>query len=116
MSDSAEYSRGRADGLKGAWFLQGINSDPDYAAGYHQGVADRYADIPALSPDNDYEDTLARFSGLHVGIPPYPGYEGRPVVEDFPLPAPAKRSSHLITLTAFLFGLGVGTVASALLG
>ena len=71
--------------------------------------------IPAVSPDNDYEDTLARFSGLDVTLP-YPGYEGRPVVEDFPLPAPAPRANHLITLTAFLFGLGVGTVASALLG
>lgn len=71
--------------------------------------------IPAVSPDNDYEDTLARFSGLDVTLP-YPGYEGRPVVEDFPLPAPAPRSNHLITLTAFLFGLGVGTVSIALLG
>ena len=115
MSDSAEYSRGRTDGRNGLWFLDGINTDPEYAAGYRKGMGERYDAIPAVSPDNDYEDTLARFSGLDVTLP-YPGYEGRPVVEDFPLPAPAPRSNHLITLTAFLFGLGVGTVAIALLG
>jgi hypothetical protein len=67
---------------------------------------------PALSPDNDYEDTLARFSGLHVGIPPYPGYEGRPVVEDFaePVRTHTRENSHAIAITAFVFGLAVGSI------
>lgn len=71
--------------------------------------------IPAVSPDNDPEDTIARFDGLHVSIPPFPGYQSRKTVEEQYDPAD-ERAANGATVRAiwFVVGVIVGLIISSL--
>ena len=71
--------------------------------------------IPAVAPDNDPEDTIARFDGLVVSIPPYPGYQSRKTVEEQYDPADERAASGAtIAAIAFVIGVVVGSVLSAM--
>ena len=75
--------------------------------------AEFYADrVPAVAPDNDPEDTIARFNGLHVSMPPFPGYQSRKTVEEQYDPADdgvsiALKTAFALAWTAFGFFIGV---------
>lgn len=84
---------------------------------------------PAVAPDNDPEDTIARFDGLHVSIPPFPGYQSRgpdwggpairtperKTVEEQYDPADERTANGAtIAAIAFVIGVGVGSVLSLL--
>lgn len=92
--------------------------------------AEFYADrVPAVAPDNDPEDTIARFDGLHVSIPPFPGYQSRgpdwggpairtperKTVEEQYDPADGHAASGAtLAVVTFVIGVAVGSVLSSL--
>ena len=71
--------------------------------------------LPAVAPDNDPEDTIARFDGLHVSMPPFPGYQSRKTVEEQYDPAD-ERAANGATVRAiwFVVGVIVGLIISSL--
>ena len=72
-------------------------------------------DVPAVAPDNDPEDTIARFDGLHVSMPPFPGYQSRKTVEEQYDPADERAANGAtIAAVAFIIGVVVGSVLSLL--
>ena len=72
-------------------------------------------DVPAVAPDNDPEDTIARFDGLHVSIPPFPGYQSRKTVEEQYDPADERAANGAtIAVVAFVIGVAVGCALSFL--
>lgn len=77
--------------------------------------AEFYADrVPAVAPDNDPEDTIARFDGLHVSMPPFPGYQSRKTVEEQYDPADERAANGAtIAVVAFVIGMAAGSVLSA---
>jgi hypothetical protein len=71
--------------------------------------------IPAVAPDNDPEDTIARFDGLHVSMPPFPGYQSRKTIEEQYDPADERAANGAtIAAIAFVIGVIVGSVLSLL--
>ena len=133
----ALFDRGRLDGLQGLWLLSTNAENPEYLEGYQRGkdqrinnlIAEnaRLEGIPAVAPDNDPEDTIARIASLRgnpqaiadsiEGMPPFPGYQSRPTVEDQITESDRRdsRDLEIFVLGALAGACWAGLVALAIL-
>ena len=100
MSDRRITGTLGGDGSDHEYWIDGVKVSRDY---FHETT-------PAVGPDNDYEDTLSRFSGLDVTLPPYPGYQPRAAEPTLPATRDPLVSAVMLYLSglAFLGGCLVG--------